>query len=169
MEHQSGKPESIRPFRIEVPDAVLDDIRRRVREYPWHEMPDDGGWSYGTNLDYMKELCAYWLDGFDWRQQEARLNRYPQFTARVDGVDIHFIHERSDNPDAMPLLISHGWPGSVVEFLDIIEPLSHPERHGGNAADAFPRHCALAAGICVLRATAPAPGVPEGWRGRLPD
>ena len=127
----------VRPFRLEVPNETLVRIRNRVRDYPWHEMPDDGGWGYGTNLDYMKELCAYWVDHFDWREQEARINRLSHFTAPVDGMDIHFIHEKSDSPNAMPLIISHGWPGSVAEFLEIIEPLAHPKEYGGDAADAF--------------------------------
>ena len=126
-----------RPFRIAVPDATLADIRARVMRYPWHEMPDDGGWDYGANLDYMKALCAYWVDGFDWRRQEAAINRFSHFTAPVDGMDIHFIHEKGSGDAAMPLLISHGWPGSVVEFLEIIEPLAHPERFGGRVEDAF--------------------------------
>ncbi len=128
---------SIHPFRINVPDETLDRIRTRVAEYPWHEMPDDGGWAYGANLDYMKALCAYWVDEFDWRKHEARINHFPHYTARVDGIDLHFIHEKGSGPAAMPLIISHGWPGSVVEFLDIIEPLAHPERFGGSADDAF--------------------------------
>ena len=125
------------PFRVEVSDEVLDRIRARVAGYIWHEMPDDGGWAYGTNLDYMKELCAYWLDEFDWREQEARLNSFPQFTAPIQGMDIHFVHERGSGPAPMPLLISHGWPGSVSEFTHIIEPLAHPERYGGDECDAF--------------------------------
>ncbi len=128
---------SIRPFSIDVPDETLDRIRTRVAEYPWHEMPDDGGWAYGTNLDYMKEFCAYWVDEFDWRKHEAQINRFPHFMAEVDGIDLHFIHEKSSGSASMPLIISHGWPGSVVEFLDIIEPLAHPERFGGSADDAF--------------------------------
>ena len=128
---------SIRPFRINVPDETLDRIRTRVAEYPWHEMPDDGGWDYGANLDYMKELCAYWIDEFDWRKHEAQINRFPHYTAEVDGIDLHFIHEKGSGPVSMPLIISHGWPGSVVEFLDIIEPLAHPERFGGSKDDAF--------------------------------
>ena len=124
-------------FRINVPDETLDRIRTRVAEYPWHEMPDDGGWAYGTNLDYMKELCAYWVNEFDWRKHEARINRFPHYTAEVDGIDLHFIHEKGSGPASMPLIISHGWPGSVVEFLDIIEPLAHPERFGGSTDDAF--------------------------------
>jgi len=128
---------SIHPFRIDVPDETLDRIRTRVAEYPWHEMPDDGGWAYGTNLDYMKELCAYWVDEFDWRKHEAKINRFSHYTAEVDGIDLHFVHEKSSGPASMPLIISHGWPGSIVEFLDIIEPLAHPERFGGSADDAF--------------------------------
>jgi microsomal epoxide hydrolase len=127
----------IRPFRLNVSEQTLDWIRRRVDEYPWHEMPDDGGWAYGTNMDYMKTLCAYWLDGFDWRKQEARINRLSHHMAEVDGIDLHFIRERGSGPAPLPLIISHGWPGSVVEFLDIIEPLAHPERFGGKVHDAF--------------------------------
>lgn len=128
---------SIRPFRLHVSDDVLDRIRTRVAEYPWHEMPDDGGWGYGTNLDYMKELCTYWLEAFDWRQHEAEINRFSHHKAHVDGIDLHFIHEKGSGPAPMPLIISHGWPGSVLEFLDIIEPLAHPERFGGSVDDAF--------------------------------
>ena len=114
---------SIRPYRIHVPDETLDDVRARVENYPWHEMPDDGGWDYGTNLAYMKELCAYWVEEFDWRKQEAALNRFNHFTDRVGGIDIHFIHEKGRGPAPLPLIISHGWPGSVAEFVKIIEPL----------------------------------------------
>ena len=128
---------SIRPFTVNVPDETLDYIRKRVAEYRWHEMPDDGGWAYGANLDYMKELCAYWLDEFDWRKHEARINQFSHHMAEVDGVDLHFIHEKGSGPSPQPLIISHGWPGSVVEFLDIIEPLAHPERFGGSVDDAF--------------------------------
>ncbi len=126
-----------RPFTISVPDETLAEVRRRVAAFPWHEMPDDGGWNYGANLDYMKELCAYWLDGFDWRTQEAAINRLPHFTAPVEDMDIHFIHEKGSGSNPMPLLILHGWPGGVVEFLDIIEPLAHPELYGGHVDDAF--------------------------------
>ena len=129
--------ESIHPFRIEVPDETLDRIRTRIADYAWHEMPDDGGWAYGTNLDYMKELCAYWLDEFDWRKHEDAINRFSHYSAAVDGIDLHFIHEKGSGPAPLPLIVSHGWPGSIVEFLDIIEPLAHPERFGGSAADGF--------------------------------
>ena len=127
----------IRPFQIEVPVETLELIRRQVASYAWHEMPDDGGWAYGANLAYMKELCAYWLDEFDWRVQEAAINRFAHFIAPVDGIDLHFIHEKGSGPAPMPLIISHGWPGSIVEFLKIIEPLAHPERFGGSSEDAF--------------------------------
>ena len=99
---------AIHPFRIDVADEVLDRIRVRVAEYPWHEMPDDGGWAYGTNLDYMKELCAYWLDEYDWRKHEAEINRFSHYTACVDGIDLHFIHEKGSGPEPLPLIISHG-------------------------------------------------------------
>jgi pimeloyl-ACP methyl ester carboxylesterase len=125
------------PFRIDVADETLQRIRDKVAQYPWHEMPDDGGWGYGTNLDYLKEFCAYWLDQYDWRKHEADLNRFAHYRAEVDGIDLHFIHEPGSGPAPMPLIISHGWPGSVVEFNDIIEPLAHPERFGGSVDDAF--------------------------------
>ncbi|MGF1454504.1 MAG: epoxide hydrolase family protein [Alphaproteobacteria bacterium] len=129
------------PFRIAVPDATLERIMARVRDYDWHEMPAHGGWAYGTNLDYLRELCAYWTGGFDWRAAEAGLNRFPQFIAEatVEGetIPVHFIHEKGSGPHARPLIISHGWPGSFFEFLEVIEPLAHPERFGGSAEDAF--------------------------------
>jgi microsomal epoxide hydrolase len=89
---------SIKPFHVDIPDEALERIRARVAGYPWHEMPDDGGWDYGTNLDYMKELCAYWVEEFDWRKQEAAINRFSHFMAPVDGIDIHFIHEKGSGP-----------------------------------------------------------------------
>jgi len=128
---------SITPFQYHVSDAVLDDIRSRVINYPWHEMPDDGGWEYGTNMNYLKKLCAYWVDEFDWRAQEAHINSFSHFKAPVDGIDMHFIREEGSGPNPMPLVISHGWPGSVAEFFDLIEPLAHPEKFGGNVEDAF--------------------------------
>ena len=127
----------IHPFRIDVPDTTLEQIRTQVADYPWHEMPDDGGWAYGTPLGYMKELCAYWINEFDWRKQEAAINRFSHFIAPVEGIDLHFIQEKGDGPSPLPLIISHGWPGSIVEFLDIIQPLAHPQRFGGSTDDAF--------------------------------
>ena len=127
----------IHPFRINVPDKTLEQIHTQVADYPWHEMPDDGGWAYGTHLGYMKELCAYWINEFDWRKQEAAINRFSHFIAPVQGIDLHFIQEKGDGPSPLPLIISHGWPGSIVEFLDIIQPLAHPQRFGGSEDDAF--------------------------------
>lgn len=137
MKDHSELNTSITPFQYHVSDAVLDDIRSRVINYPWHEMPDDGGWEYGTNMKYLKKLCAYWVDEFDWRAQEAHINSFSHFKAPVDGIDMHFIREEGSGPNPMPLVISHGWPGSVAEFFDLIEPLAHPEKFGGNVEDAF--------------------------------
>lgn len=128
---------TIRPFQIAIPDEILEQIRARVAAYPWADMANFGGWEYGTNLDYMRELCAYWVKDFDWRSQEAALNQFPQFTTSVDGLDLHFIHEKGSGPAPQPLLISHGWPGSVAEFHRVIDPLAHPERFGGREEDAF--------------------------------
>lgn len=115
----------VKPFRIDVPQAMLDGIRAKVSDYEWHEMPRGSGiensWAYGANLDFMKALCAYWADGYDWRKWEAELNRFPQFTARVEDIDIHFYRVDGKGP---PLILSHGWPGSVFEFLHVIETLS---------------------------------------------
>jgi len=127
----------VRPFNFHLPQARLDEILSRVAGFDWHEMPDDGGWDYGTNMDYLKELCAYWVSDFDWRAQEARINGFGNHVVPVDGIDMHFIHEQGSGPDPMPLMISHGWPGSVAEFYDLIAPLAHPERFGGDARDAF--------------------------------
>ena len=98
---------------------------------------NDGGWEYGTNFDYMKEISKYWVSKFDWRKHEAKINKFPNFITKVDDIDIHFIHEKGSGSNPMPLLISHGWPGSIVEFLHIIEKLAHPERFGGKEEDAF--------------------------------
>ena len=125
------------PFKIEIPESTLSGILEKVARYNWHEMPSDGGWAYGANLNYMKELCEYWVHTYDWRKHEAQLNRWDHFISTVDGLDIHYIHEKGSGPNPLPLLISHGWPGSVYEFMDIIEPLTHPERFGGSPEDSF--------------------------------
>ena len=124
-------------FVIDVPEDVIQKIYTRVKEYPWHEMPDDGGWSYGTNLDYMKDFCDYWINKFNWREQERKINKFHHYTSLVDDINIHFIHEKGSGKGPIPLLISHGWPGSIVEFLHIIDPLAHPEKHNGNIDDSF--------------------------------
>ena len=128
---------TVRPFRIDVADAVIDDLRRRLEltRWPEAEMVDD--WSQGVPLAWMQDVCRYWRDGYDWRAQEARLNRFDQFVTEIDGLDIHFVHQRSPHPEARPLVITHGWPGSIVEFHKVIEPLSNPTAYGGDAQDAF--------------------------------
>jgi len=115
--------DDVRPFRVDVPEAVLDDLRERLARTRWPDQIPGSGWDYGTDLAYLQDLCATWQNKFDWRVQEDRFNRWPHFLTDIDGQQIHFIHARSDNPDALPLIISHGWPGSVAEFLDVIEPL----------------------------------------------
>jgi pimeloyl-ACP methyl ester carboxylesterase len=127
----------VEPFRIDVPDAELDDLRQRLDVASWPERETVDDWSQGVPLDYMKELCAYWATGYDWRATEARLNGLPQFRAEIDGLGIHLLHVRSRDPDALPLVITHGWPGSIVEFLKVIGPLTDPAAHGGDPADAF--------------------------------
>ena len=128
---------AIRPFEIHVPDAVLDDLRQRLRNTRWPRPIDGAGWDYGANVDYIRELCQYWSDTYDWREHEARLNQLPGFVAEVDGVDIHFWHIRGKGPNPFPLLLIHGWPGSIAEFEAIIPRLTDPASHGGNSGDAF--------------------------------
>jgi epoxide hydrolase len=125
------------PFRIAVPDDDLDDLQRRLAATRWPEPECVDDWSQGIPLEYTRELAAYWADGYDWRAREALLNRFDQFTTDIDGLDIHFIHQRSPHDDAFPLIITHGWPGSIVEFHKVIEPLTDPTAHGGRAEDAF--------------------------------
>jgi microsomal epoxide hydrolase len=129
--------EAIEAFRIHIDDAVLEDLRRRLAQTRLPDPIEGTGWEYGTPPGWLRDLVDYWRDTYDWRAQEARLNRFAQFRTRIDGQPIHFIHERSAHPDALPLLIVHGWPGSVVEFLDVIPRLTQPEAHGGSEADAF--------------------------------
>ena len=127
----------IRPFKINISNKIIEDINTKVSNYSWHEMPDDGGWTYGTNLDYMKEISKYWIDKFDWRKTEEKINKFQNFKSSIDGIDIHFIHEKGSGTNPKPLLLSHGWPGSIVEFLHIIDQLAHPEKFGGKEEDAF--------------------------------
>lgn len=128
-----------KPFKVDISKAVLDDIARKVAAYDWHEMPEvpEGGnrWAYGTDMEYMRELCGYWTTSYDWRKWEAHLNSQPQFITTIDGQDIHFIHVKGSGSAPEPVLLTHGWPGSVLEFYDVIEPLAHPEKFGGNAED----------------------------------
>src|ERR671921_1671254 len=127
----------IRPFRIEIPQAALGDLRERLTRTRFPDEIPGVSWSRGVPLDYLRDLAHYWADGFDWREQEAKLNELPQFTTQIDGQNIHFLHVRSPEPDALPLIITHGYPSSVVEFMDIVGPLTDPASHGGDATDAF--------------------------------
>tara|TARA_R110001592_G_scaffold121696_3_gene327650 strand:- start:907 stop:2085 length:1179 start_codon:yes stop_codon:yes gene_type:complete len=134
---QTQTDTAIVPFEIHIPDADIADLKARLANARLPAQIPGTGWEYGTNATYLKELVDYWLNDFDWRAQEAELNEFAQFKTNIDGLPIHFIHVRAENPDAMPLLITHGWPGSFVEFRKIIGPLTHPEQYGGNAEDAF--------------------------------
>ncbi len=127
----------IEDFRVAVPQADLDDLADRLSRTRWPAALPGVAWERGVPVDYLRGLAAYWRDGFDWRAQEARLNSFPQYTTRIDGQRIHFLHVKSPEPAATPLLLLHGWPGSVVEFLDVIGPLSDPRSHGGDPATAF--------------------------------
>jgi epoxide hydrolase len=127
----------IRPFRIDVPQADLDDLRDRLARTRWPEEIPGLGWSRGVPLGYLKSLAEYWLTRYDWRRQEAILNDLPQFTTEIDGANVHFLHIRSRESRALPLILTHGWPGSIVEFLKVIGPLTDPRAHGGDPAHAF--------------------------------
>src|SRR5215471_143653 len=133
--------DAIKPFRIAVADEVLDDLKVRLRRTRWPEAELVNDWSQGAPLRWVKDVCRYWLEGYDWRKREAALNRFAQFITAIDGLDIHFIHARSPHANAMPLIMTHGWPGSLVEFHKVIEPLTNPTAHGGDAADAFHLVC----------------------------
>lgn len=139
---------AIRPFRIDVPQADLDDLDERLARTRWTQElaldsggpqrgPVPPGWEYGVPVSYVKGLVEHWQREYDWRAWEARLNAHPQFTTTIDGQQIHFIHVRSPDPDALPLILSHGWPNTVVEYLDLIAPLSDPRAHGAEGAVAF--------------------------------
>ena len=124
-------------FRLHIPDSAIDDLRERLARSRFPEQAPGAPWAYGTDVAYLKQLVAYWHSGFDWRAQEARLNAFAQFTVPLHGIDVHFLHVQGKGPKPVPLLLSHGWPGSVFEFLDIIPRLTDPARFGGDPADAF--------------------------------
>ena len=151
-----------RPFTVRVPDEVLADLRTRLERVRWPDEIGGEGWRYGTSLAYMKELVAYWRDGYDWRAQEARLNELPQFTVPMGDLDLHFVHAKGVGPSPLPLLVSHGWPGSVWEFHTLIPLLTDPGRHGGDPADAFTVVAPSLPGYGYsFRPTQPRFGVPE--------
>lgn len=133
----SAAGDSIRPFRIAVPDAVLTDLNERLARTRFPDEIEGASWDYGTNLAYLKDLVTYWRTKFNWREQERRLNQMPQFKTTIDGVDVHFVHQRASRADATPLVFIHGWPGSFYEVTKVIGPLTNPTAHGGRAEDAF--------------------------------
>jgi epoxide hydrolase len=133
MAHDS----KISPYRIDISQGALDDLRDRLGRTRWPDELPGVGWDLGVPLDYLKGLAEYWATTYDWRGQEAALNEFAQFTTVIDDQNVHFLHVRSPEPEALPLLITHGWPGSIAEFLDIIGPLTDPAAHGGDPADAF--------------------------------
>lgn len=135
--HAQPSDDEIRPFTINVPDEDINDLQTRLAMARIPDQIPDTGWDYGTDMTYLRELIAYWQNDFDWREQEAALNEFDQFVTQIDGVALHFIHQRSTHADAMPLLLTHGWPGSIAEFRKIIGPLTQPELYGGDPADAF--------------------------------
>ncbi len=150
--------DAIVPFTIEVSDEVLTDLRERLARTRWPDQLPDAGWDYGSELSYVQELCTYWRDKFDWRAQEAKLNAWDHFTTTIDGQNLHFLHARSKHADAMPLVLTHGWPGSIVEFLKILPMLTDPEAHGGRAEDAFHVVCPSLPGYGFS-----GPTVERGW------
>ena len=133
----NNQDDTIRPFTVEFPQSDLDDLHRRVRETRWPEPEIVGDASQGVQLEVVKALAERWVDGHDWRALEARLNELPQFVTRIDGVDIHFLHVRSPHEGALPMIVTHGWPGSIIEQLKIVDPLTNPTAHGASADDAF--------------------------------
>src|SRR5258705_10080554 len=125
------------PFKVVVPQAALDDLKRRLASTRWPERETVSDWSQGVPLQKAQALVAYWRDKYDWRRFEARINAFPQYRTQIDGIGIHFIHVRSPQQNALPIILTHGWPGSVVEFMEVIGPLSDPARYGGPSEDAF--------------------------------
>ncbi len=156
----------LRPFTAAVPESEVEDLRRRLAATRWPAPETVGDWSQGVRTDALRSLVDRWQHGYDWRRAESHLNAFPQFLTTIDGLDIHVLHARSPHPDAVPLLLTHGWPGSVLEFLRMVGPLTDPVAHGGDAADAFHvviRRCRASAS----RGSRPdRGGTPAGWRPR---
>jgi epoxide hydrolase len=147
------------PFRVEIPQADLDDLKDRLARTRWPDEMDGAGWTYGVPLDYLRQLVDYWITDYDWRIHEARLNEHPQFVTTIDNQRLHFLHVRSPEPDALPLIATHGWPMSVFEYLGLVGPLTDPNAHGGDPRDAFHLVVPSAPGIAFSGATHE-----PGWR-----
>jgi epoxide hydrolase len=148
----------IEPFRIAIPDEDLHDLRARLRATRWPEGWADPQWSYGVDGAFLRDLCRYWAEEYDWREHERALNQFTQYQTRIDGARLHFLHVRSKEPGALPLVMTHGWPGSIVEFVKVLGPLTDPVAHGGKAADAFHVVCPSIPGYGF---SGPTPG--PGW------
>jgi hypothetical protein len=133
----SADDKEVRPFQVSIPEEALVDLRRRIAATRWPDKETVADHSQGVPLATMRELARYWATEYDWRKAEARLNALPQFITEIDGLDVHFIHVRSKHKNALPLIVTHGWPGSILEQVKIIEPLTNPTAHGGRAEDAF--------------------------------
>ena len=127
----------IKKFKVSVSKNTLDNIYKKVRNYPWNNIQKMDGWLHGTNHDYLKKICKYWTSKFNWKLQEKKINKFNNFKTNIEGIKIHFIREKGSGKNPTPLLILHGWPGSIVEFLEVIEKLAHPEKFGGNKEDSF--------------------------------
>lgn len=154
----AAAPDKIRPFIIDVDEEVIADLRQRLAATRWPDQIEGTGWDYGVDVEFMKELVKYWQTKYDWRKHERRLNELPQFKTRVDGLDLHFIHVKSPHQDAQPLVLVHGWPGSVYEFTKIIPMLTEPEKYGGRVEDAFHIVCPSLPGFGFS-----APPKESGW------
>ena len=150
---QTVDKNAIRPFHVNVPEAELTELRRRINATKWPERETVTDASQGVQLATIQALARYWATEYDWRKIEAKLNALPQFITEIDGLDIHFIHVRSKHENALPLIVTHGWPGSIIEQMKIIDPLTNPTAHGGSASDAFDRRDSVDAGLRVFRQT----------------
>jgi pimeloyl-ACP methyl ester carboxylesterase len=133
----AGTDNTLQPFRLAVEDGAIADLKSRLAHVRWPDEAPEPPWRYGTSVGFMRELVAYWAHGYDWRATEAALNAWPQYTTRIDGIDVHFLHVTGKGPRPTPLLLSHGWPGSILEFMKLIPLLTDPGAHGGDPADAF--------------------------------
>ena len=158
---KAGAKDTIRPFHVEFSDEALADMKRRILAMRWPPKEVVADQSQGVQLATMQKLARYWVTDYDWRKTEAKLNALPNFITEIDGVDIHFIHVRSKQPNALPIIVTHGWPGSIIEQLKIIDPLTNPTAHGGNASDALPP-CAvgLTSGSTIFSCSMIEPGHP---------